>query len=997
MSCACTQTNTNTASINAQFNLNKVNQEMEKAMEQLSSGKKINAASDNAAGLSIATRMESQVRGLQQAIQNAGDGQSMVNTAEGAMGEVTNMLQRMRELSLQSANSVYNSQDREALNMEFEQLTAEIDRIVTDTSFNNQTLLDGSMSGQMQIGANEGENLSYAISNIAASSLGKENLTAGALATTSGSASGAAATPTTSRISFSGADTYTFRIADVSVTGSLATATMTADLRALATTINDNLAADGNTAIRAEAKNGAIELTNSTGNSIALTNFVSAGSGTAQFDVISGGGDSVYLDETAAVQISNIAQGSAASSSGVRLALQTSGEYTMKFNGVNVSIATGDADTVIQSAIEAALGTGYEVLIAADTGNESAAWDTATTSFDVTNLASREFAIFNSGNGKAINITEFQNHDAQAAGTVGTIRVTDGTNEAVMVDGTNQFTVPNATGTTTAEIDMAFSSATSDYELVIDDVVVLVTGDALTNGTAGQSVIDQLNAAFLAEDDTADAYGGILTAAAGGLGSLANTFTAGSDAGLHQIATSFGFEVVQNGTNLNIKKVGGAGDLAVAINSTALAGLAAASLINGIGTTVGSADNHSSGNATAHVILGAGVDAFDAVDAKTGTFKINDATGAAIASSSINLIDTSTAIYSTGTATKTAATMSFSANDTFTFKVADSGGATAAVTTTVTGGSAQQVVADLNTLLAGSGASLSQITARIDPNSSTAVILERDDGKQIKISDFSSTGSATALFSPSSGQGNSTVLNDNSFAASATATSAGLADATNATLKFAAEDFAEFQISSGDAVAVVRRSATDSGNNGALLLSEVNRALSAAGITEITATASAASTSTSLVFTRADGGKIDINNFKTDGATTASFTPTSGQGAAKILDDDGGTAGGKSIAQLGLSSVDAALESVTVIDNALQQISDERAKLGAISNRLDHTISNLGNVIINTESAKSRIEDADFAKVTGDLTKSQIMSQAATAMLAQANASKQGVLSLLQG
>ncbi|MDB4201108.1 flagellin, partial [Planktomarina temperata] len=939
---------------------------MEKAMEQLSSGKRINSAADDAAGLSIATRMESQIRGLNQAMRNASDGQSMVDTAEGAMDEITNMLQRMRELSLQSANSVYNSQDRDALNMEFEQLTAEIDRIVTDTAFNNQTLLDGSMTGQMQIGANAGENLSYAISNIATSSLGKNNLTAGSLATTSGSALGSEATPTVARLSFSGADTYTFRIADVSMTGSLATNTMTTDLRALATTINDNLKADGNTSITAEAKNGAIELTNSTGNAVALTNFVSSGSGTAQFDVISGGGDSVYLDETAAVQSSSAAQGSAASSSGVRLALQASGEYTMKLNGVSVSIASGDADTVIQSAIEAALGTGYEVLIAADSTNESAAWDTATGNFDVAGLAAREFAIFNPGNGKAVNITEFQNHDAKAAGTVGTIRVTDGTNEAVMVDGTNQFTVPNSTGTTTAEIDLAFSSATSDYELVIDDVVVLVTGDALTNGTAGQSVIDQLNAAFLAEDNATgnDAYNGILTAAAGGLGSLGNTFTAASDTTLHQAATSFGFEVVQNGTNLNIKKGAAIGDLTVAINNTALAGLAAANLINGIGTTVGSADNHSTGTATAHTITGTGVDAFDAVAAKTGTFKINDAAGAAIASSSINLNDTSTAIYSTGTATKTAATMSFSANDSFTFKIADSTGATAAVTTTVTGGSAQQVVADLNTLLAGSSASLSQITARIDPNNSTAVILERDDGKQIKITDFSSTGSATALFSPSSGQGNSTVLNDNSFAASATATSAGLADATNATLKFAAEDFAEFQISSGDAVATVRRSATDSANNGALILAEVNRALSAAGITEITASASATSNSTSLVFTRADGGKIDINNFKTDGATTASFTPTTGQGAAKILDDDGGLANGTAVSQLGLTSVDAALEAVTVLDNAMQQINNERSKLGAISNRLDHTISNLGNVVINTEASQSRIQDADFAKVT---------------------------------
>ena len=130
-------------------------------MEALSSGKRINSAGDDAAGLSIATRMESQVRGLNQAMRNASDGQSMIDTAEGAMDEVTNMLQRMRELSLQAANSVYNQEDRDALQMEFDQLSAEIDRVVSDTAFNNQTLLDGSMVGQIQLGTNAGESLGY--------------------------------------------------------------------------------------------------------------------------------------------------------------------------------------------------------------------------------------------------------------------------------------------------------------------------------------------------------------------------------------------------------------------------------------------------------------------------------------------------------------------------------------------------------------------------------------------------------------------------------------------------------------------------------------------------------------------------------------------------------------------------------------------------------------------------------------------------------------------
>ena len=113
-------------------------------MEQLSSGKRINSAADDAAGLSIATRMESQVRGLHQAMRNAADGQSMVDTAEGAMDEISSMLQRMRELSLQSASDTMNADDRVNLNAEINQpIDAEIDRVTETTTFNGKNLLDG--------------------------------------------------------------------------------------------------------------------------------------------------------------------------------------------------------------------------------------------------------------------------------------------------------------------------------------------------------------------------------------------------------------------------------------------------------------------------------------------------------------------------------------------------------------------------------------------------------------------------------------------------------------------------------------------------------------------------------------------------------------------------------------------------------------------------------------------------------------------------------------
>ena len=136
--------NTNTAAINAQYNLSKVQSAMDDAMSALSSGKRINSAADDAAGIAISSRMEAQVRGLNQAMRNAADGQSLVDTAEGAMDEISNMLQRMRELAVQAGTGTTDSADRTYLNTEFSALRNEIDRIVDNTQWNGRNIMDGS-------------------------------------------------------------------------------------------------------------------------------------------------------------------------------------------------------------------------------------------------------------------------------------------------------------------------------------------------------------------------------------------------------------------------------------------------------------------------------------------------------------------------------------------------------------------------------------------------------------------------------------------------------------------------------------------------------------------------------------------------------------------------------------------------------------------------------------------------------------------------------------
>jgi flagellin len=152
--------NTNINSLNAQRNLNSSQSSMATALERLSSGLRINSAKDDAAGLAISNRFTTQIRGLNQAVRNANDGISLAQTTESALQEVTNNLQRIRELAVQSANGTNSASDRAALNAEVQQRLLEIDRISTQTNFNGTRTLDGS-AGLMrfQVGANAGETI----------------------------------------------------------------------------------------------------------------------------------------------------------------------------------------------------------------------------------------------------------------------------------------------------------------------------------------------------------------------------------------------------------------------------------------------------------------------------------------------------------------------------------------------------------------------------------------------------------------------------------------------------------------------------------------------------------------------------------------------------------------------------------------------------------------------------------------------------------------------
>jgi flagellin len=198
--------NTNVSAILTQNSLAKNERAMAGAMEQLSTGKRINSSADDAAGLAIASRMTSQINGLNQAVRNGNDAISLVQTVDGALIEVTSMLQRMRTLAVQSASDTNTTADRAALNTEFELLRTEIDRIGNNTQWNGENVLDQSHSGtgtyQFQVGANSDQTIDLTVDNYSTAGAGSGTLTI--TSTTAGSGPNATAAGQVSKLALSG-------------------------------------------------------------------------------------------------------------------------------------------------------------------------------------------------------------------------------------------------------------------------------------------------------------------------------------------------------------------------------------------------------------------------------------------------------------------------------------------------------------------------------------------------------------------------------------------------------------------------------------------------------------------------------------------------------------------------------------------------------------------------------------------------------------------------
>jgi len=812
--------NTNTAALGAQYNLKKVQSSMDEAMAALSSGKRINSASDDAAGIAIATRMESQVRGLNQAMRNAADGQSMVATAEGAMDEITNMLQRMRELAIQSANDTNSDDDREALNLEVDALIAEIDRVVNTTSFNGKNILDGSADMNFQVGAKAGETMNVAISSLGTSALGSLTGAPSSSAVLSSSHQGEEAETTEVSIAFNGNDTYSFNLNITDSAGNAQALAISADVNnasavSVAGAINEAIAnvAGLDDYAAATSSGNVVTVKNSFGEAITLDSFASVGSGTATYSTINGG------------------------------------------NGSD--------------------------------------------------------AVVNLGGG------------SNNTGTA--------------------FTTTAATTNYTAGSD-ATSGTAAVYELLFDENEVSTQADAST------WVVGDFGTAPAAADHLEIAFGDFNVTIATADATSPGTFAAAAN--VEQDAYTFSVVTTDDGD----------GTLSYTLKATAnqVGAVATADIptINAIDADGNVITDGLFGGGSAMTEDTAGVDAADAVAETGGTKLYLEMLGA----------------------------------DTYGFTL---DGVAVSFSYDGTSGDRDVIAQSVETALAA--AADNDTYSVVNANGRIEITNQSND--DMALSAFTSTGSgkivASTEVADASTQGVSEILDDTVAAVAADTTSAGTPTETKVNLEFTADDTYSFKISDGVRTAVVDATAVDVANSDASeMLAAINYGLEQAGLdTSITASEA----SGVITLEQAAGRAISVSDFLSNGVgAMLAEAGTGTTGISRYLDDGQGS-GSATVSQIDIETSTGASDAIAIIDRALQDVSTERAQLGAVSNRLDHTISNLGNITISTEGAQSRVEDADFAEATSSLTKSQILTQAATAMLAQANASKQSVLSLLQG
>ena len=931
--------NTNVKALNAQASMSNVNKSMETAMERLSTGIRINSAKDDAAGLAIALRMTADIRGTAVAIRNANDGISLSQTAEGGLGQINDILQRMRELAVQSSNGTASADNRAASQLEVSQLKQEIDTIANRTNFNGIKLLDGAAANlKIQTGVNAGDSMTMSISAARAQDIGiggRASLTAtghssasqGALAkqlnagdiiinNTQVGASNAAddgVSPSVNEVvnlTFAAGITngQTFIIDGVTITGD---ATSEASAAAAAT----KFVADYNlTGVNSRSYQAVIvDATNSPGQ-VRMTKLVAGDAtnvaitgtnGTEVYDV-------TFLDlanaDTITIAGVTVTAGAAVTGTAIAAAFKNIALGAKPTNGGNLTFggaltnagqtftpAANNNGAVLRFTSNQLNIVGSSVADLTATGSSAGVTPSIAVRAGVINQGAA-FTIDEGGGDKAssaIAKTAAINAVAAASGVAATVGRTT-------VAGSAQAVVAR-TGTVTINgVESGEFSTTADAGVSRANTVAAI--NLLSSQTGVRAV------------DTGDINKGVQLIAEDGRNVTIN-YKALTAAG-----TGLGAKGVTTGSYQLTSVTGGPIQLSSSSSGTiANAGVVAGKFESNVSTVttvaraVGASGAAPSSATTGQLLAGslrvngiaidAAVTASDTASDVTATSSTKAASGIAIAAA-INAKTALTGVTAKAEATTVQGTVFVASANDKTLRINGVGVFITAAQSATRGG----IVTEINRVSGQTGV--------VATDNGRGLTLEAADGRNVSLA-LTTAGTDTPA---------------------ARAESIGISS-TN-------------------------------------LFSHATTAPAASAVTTYSSITLKSDTSFVL-----EGGSDGNESFTSLGFKTGVV---------------GGSNNGIKVSNIDVSTQNGASLAITALDAAMKTVSMSQAQLGAYQNRLDSAIANLTEGSTNMNASRSRVLDTDYAKESTNLAKAQIISQAATAMLAQANQSAQSVLALLK-
>ncbi|MFT5117104.1 MAG: flagellin [Kiritimatiellia bacterium] len=1045
--------NTNMSSLNSQRQMMTSGKELDQAMERLSSGKRINSAADDAAGLAIANRMTSQIRGLDQAIRNANDGVSLIQTAEGALDESTNILQRMRELAIQSSNGIYSDTDRATLDAEVQQLVQELDRIAETTSFNGQNILDGTLgSVDLQVGSEANQTVSFSIQAMNTATLG--------LGSTSSDLSGdrvvdlTALNSANAAVTFSDGDILingqglsafdgsTDRIQDIvddvnaNLSGVSASAYNVAEAGAVGTGIiqtldtltvsvfnaSDNSQTDFNFTSSTDlvdlvsqiniktggivdasiGDGGKLVLSNDTGAAIGLS-FENTASGSGDtLDSVLGvsaasvtdqGGDNpaattefvasaddvalftgslaLSSDDGSDISVTKGANGTDTDLANLGFRETTSGEVTgLALTTSNQALVIAAGDLSINGTAIAATTTGEGLqgkvdnindvtattgVVASASASESYTYDASITPVEI--KATNAYTASADASYLEVHLTDSAAPSGFAALTADvTFQVDSELLDNVVV--TLEANVGNFTGVAPTDFDLT-GSTTHEFRMTIDGVA----SNADIDLTAADYINGEGMAAALELAINADANHTGVGVEFDGTGFVFTSGTSGatSSVAFTAVGASSGADIgFTGGTAIDgAEVIADAAGLVTAINTDLVAGGSSAEAFidansklafreTGVPGAGGTLDVNTMANATADDANVNALMGFDFAQTSTGAASYAGAT----ASFSLNGtdIDLSTAQASGGSIT--AIEIAEAVNDQ---------AATTGVTAYVDDADKLHFAADDAFILA-------------DDSNESGFVQSLDASGALVAGTHSTLTDATGSVKINGSEVSSISLTDIDAAVTTINAAQGVTGVTAAL-----DENGEIKLSSNSSITIEVGQTSGVAAGRVLGVNFVDTAGTEGVLDEQTVNAG-------IELSAIDSSPISID-VNANGATAT--------GLKDLNTDLSGTVTGSALSSISVGTAAGAQSAIDSIDTALETINSTRSELGAINNRLDFTVSNLANVAENATAARSRIVDADFAAETAALSRSQVLQQASQAMLAQANARPQQVLSLL--